>query len=443
MLTGENPAVNPTLGRLSRILISRRFGVLVLGWVAVVWGEPAWGQTGRDRDRGVGGRFTLDERFFGDRPGSGTLPILDDLPALSNGLSRETDRLLANIGFDLGGSSQGRNLERRARALQSSAQSFDRAVRLSGLGLSQNAERSRLRALFQGVERAHFAFEEEFQQVGGFSAVETRITARRVARLVGEIRNVLGFDFGATPVPPGLDLNQALRRVQLAESFNQETMQRIEQRLGPFSNYRAVIRDLDELDSRLRRFESTLGFVGFDPNRLRRDYASLPRLAESIADQLQRLRAPRDIVQTHDRARLEITQAGRLLGLEQSGLPGGGFPGQSPNRTLLTLTDAATNDLQVFLSQLNVTVVPEGFQIRVESERLLADLTGFRQLLDSGGPGTSFRLERSLAQAERSFEVVDRRVDRVSGGQIGPNIARLKRVGATLRQIRAELSRRR
>lgn|GEM_PF-6114858 len=437
-----------TLAPSSRITVSRgsvlRTSTLVslacLGWVAVGGDDPAWGQAGRERDR-IDRRFTLDERFFSNRPGSGTGPILDDLPALSNGLSQETDRLLANIRFDLGGSSQGRNLERRARALQSAAQSFDRAVRLSGLELSQNAQRSRLRTLFQAVERAHFAFEEEFQQVGGFSAIETRITARRVARLVGEIRVLLGFDLGSNPIPPGLDFNQALRRIQLADSFNQETIRRIEQRFGPFSDYRGVIRDLDELDSRLRQFESALGLVGFDPNRLRRDYAPLPRLAESIADQLRRLRAPSDIVQTHDRTRLEIIQAGRLLGLEQGGLPGGGFPGSNP--TLVNLTDAAINDLQVFLSQLNVTVVPEGFQIRVESERLLADLTTFRRLLDTAGPGTSFRLERALAEAERSFEVVDRRVDRVSGGRIGPNIARLKRVGATLRQLRAELLRRR
>jgi hypothetical protein len=413
--------------------------IALASWLVVGEGMPARAQTGYE--------------MFSGMPGTSPVPS-GTLPALSRQLFAEAQQLVPAVRYELAGTVQGQRSEMVANALIGAAQALDFAI---GSG---TVDPGRTLPALASVDQAFSRLQAELNNPPG-TAPQSAWIVRRIDRLVFELRRAMpgiGPSFGSQPgLPPG-----PAQIEQLADSLEANLgflINSIRSDPGLTYAFDRLARDLESVAAQVVQFHDlvrrggALGQLQAADLAIRNQVRQIGVVMEGAGPPVRVLQVWRAVAATSD-------QLGDALGLSRDYLIDPNQPviinrpayGQlpwtivpttsaPPTGALVPLIDQALGETNGFLAALlpNLLRIPEGPGFQADARALIGDLLGFRQAIASGALGPP--LFEAARRVDATYRRLLDRTNRIARGQVGPNIARVYRIGTVIDQIRGSLPR--
>lgn len=384
-----------------------------------------------------------------------------DLPQLLQMLVFEARNFVPTARREVGGTRQGRQLVIRGNALESAVNALDRTIRSGGLDPSYRAAR------IDDFVRSLDAVTAELGNAPG-AAPESAAISQRMGRLGYEINRAVGpappFYPPAVlppvfpPQGPSYDRGRVMQMAQAVAVGLANANGLIQSDIGLVYPYDGAVRDLDAMGAGMQQINQ-LALAGAPLRRLQATYDPIRDRERRVDAALANPPSPRvrrawrsasdDLGQLADALGLSpdfVVDPGRPVIIDPPAYPHLPWPVSPPgnrpgNAAAIALADRFAGEIDGFLAamQPNVLKVPEGPQIFKEGKAVRNEVIAFRQTAAAGARPRE--LAPSLRQLEGLYAGFSSRVLRVSGGKPGPNVDRVRRMGAILDQIRGSVGR--
>lgn len=377
------------------------------------------------------------------------------LPGLANALATEAQQLLDNLRFELYGTLEGRQLEMRAGAVLNAANQVARSAQRGPAGQGAVA------GAMQQFDAAFTELNRVIHRSGGNSP-RSSASVDRLQKVAFQIRNLIGA-YGPSPggpppvvgLPPiqipGLpcsirSLTDATANLRIAANNYASFVQ---------TSFRALADSSQSLNEQVRYFQGLQSApVRFE--ELQQSFQQLRLVADDINRLLEQLNPPPPVLQTWLPVVDSLNRVADLLRIPgrlpppRVGPGGGvivdpGFPppvivDPGPGPAFLALLNQTLAESDGFLQGIsaNASAVPGGFQFVADARNLRASLLTLNQQVRLGARRRE--LNQTMADAQRSARSINRRINAVARGRIGPNIARFQDLATMLNQLQSMLN---
>lgn len=369
------------------------------------------------------------------------------LPAASSRLASAAQQLIPTIHSELAGSSLGRQLEIRANALASAAQSLDDQVQ-------RGAAPGILMGALSGVDSASQQIQSLMNSSPG-AAPQSEMLAGQIGSLADSIRSMAGGvsptgPIGADDGRPEYDLGTVIQQAEACRDDASRLASAIATQTGGGA-YDPAVRDLQSLAAQL----GTLRDQARRQNSLtvlQAGWGTISTRSAGISQSLRAASLPGSVANGLTALEADLDGLARVLQVSNSYVANPGQPAlidppaysgipyqvvptsvNRPYPTTLPSIDQALGQIDAFLLGIrpNIGTIPEGPRFQSDAVALRNDLLNLRQqTLNSGVMPPD-----ALARLDRSYRRLASRTGRIAQGRYGPNIARIDTLGPIIGQI--------
>jgi hypothetical protein len=397
------------------------------------------------------GQPRFDDRYFNSQCGN-TPPPVAWLPYLTRQLASESRRLIDDVGYELSGTQYGPRVAARAQAVLSTANYLDQAA-----SAGQQPGSPTVASAMRGFDASLGGMRQALSGAPGV-APQTSRTLGRIERIAQDVRLLTGsydnpYNLNPPQNPP-CDYARLRRATQdLATEIDQLIQYVITSGIDRYPGYGQLRPELSNLRGKVDELRALIDRQA-DATRLRRAITQVTANANPLDRALGAPGVPPPLVGRWTSVSRSVQRIQRIFEdnndsgpIPPDRFPPGPFPpGHRPpplppigNPALVTI-DRFSNEIEAFLATLapKINSVPEGLQFQADARNLHATLMRLRQQVANGaGSGARSSLRELNVQYERLWN----RTRRVADRPVGPNVERVQRMGAYLKDLQTQLTR--